>query len=181
MKKLFTLFLGIILSVTTFAQSSDMSKTDVGNIMKKDGAFLEKKYIDHGDINLLSFQTVLIRDITTGEKTGGLVIGYTHKGVLDVDEIDACIKCLNYIQEASQQVLPSDYTEYVYKTKDGVSFALFTNMNVYTKKMLGWKIAINPQSYLTSSNSTEIKTQQIPLIITYLEQSRKILDNFLAE
>lgn len=186
MKKIFFLLI-VMFCLSANAQDKkqeDISKSKTVELLQKDGVLLKKDFYDIGKTTGVTFQNIVITDISTGEKTGALRIetSYfssigtdTYIGTLDYDELAGCIKSLKYIKDNIITTLPDNYIECEYKTKDGVSLGAFLQT---TKKGKEWKIYIQTKSY-TNRSQEFMKAEKIDEIISFLEQSLENLKSHL--
>lgn len=163
-------------------KQEEASKSKAVELLKKDGVLLKKDFYDIGKVAGVTFQNIVITDISAGTKTGALRIetSYysslgtdTYIGTLDYDELAGCIKSLTYIKDNIITTIPENYVECEYKTKDGVSLGAFLSS---TKKEKTWKIYIQTKSY-TNRSQNFMKSDNIIEIISLLNQS---MDNLKA-
>lgn len=163
-------------------KQEEASKSKAVELLKKDGVLLKKDFYDIGKVAGVTFQNIVITDISAGTKTDALRIetSYysslgtdTYIGTLDYDELAGCIKSLTYIKDNIITTIPENYVECEYKTKDGVSLGAFLSS---TKKEKTWKIYIQTKSY-TNRSQNFMKSDNIIEIISLLNQS---MDNLKA-
>lgn len=187
MKKILFMMAVVFLAITANAQSNkeeEVSKSETVRLLQKDGALLRKDFYDIGKVEEVTFQNIVVTDISTGEKTGALRIetSYysslgtdTYIGTLDFDELEGCIKSLSYIRDNIITSLPENYTECEYKTKDGVSLGAFIRT---TKKEKTWEIFIKTRSY-TARSQEFLKSEKLNEIISLLNTSLNNLKTHL--
>lgn len=165
-------------------KEEESSKSKTVELLKKDGVLLKKDFYDIGKVAGVTFQNIVITDISTGQKTGALRIetSYyssigtdTYIGTLDYDELAGCIKSLSYIKDNIITTMPENYVECEYKTKDGVSLGAYLSS---TKKEKIWKIYIRTKSY-TNRSQEFMKSENIIEIISLLNQSMENLKSHL--
>lgn len=166
-------------------KQEDVSKSKTVELLQKDGVLLKKDFYDIGKISGVTFQNIVITDISTNQKTGALRIETyyyssslgtdTYIGTLDYDELAGCIKSLTYIKENIITSLPDNYVECEYKTKDGVSLGAFVRTS---KKEKEWNIYIQTKKY-TSRSQEFMKAEKIDEIISILNQSLENLKSHL--
>lgn len=180
MKNVLFMMATIFLTISANAQANkqeEVSKSETVQLLQKDGVLLRKDFYDIGKIEDVTFQNIVITDISTGEKTGALRIEThfyssslgveTYIGTLDFDELEGCIKSLTYIKDNVITSLPETYTECEYKTKDGVSLGAFVRT---TKKARDWRIYIQTRSY--SDRSQEfLDSDKLIEVISLLNKS----------
>ena len=185
MKKVLLMVAVIFLAISANAQTSkqeETSKSETVKLLQKDGVLLRKDFYDIGKVEGVTFQNIIITDISTGEKTGALRLetSYysslgtdTYIGTLDFDELEGCIKSLTYIKDNVITSLPEIYTECEYKTKDGVSLGAFVRT---TKKERKWNIYIQTRSYANRSQEF-LDSDNLVEVIALLDKS---LENLKA-
>ena len=185
MKRFLFMMAVLFLAFSANAQGNkqeEVSKSETVQLLQKDGVLLRKDFYDIGKVEGVTFQNIIITDISTGEKTGALrletsyysSIGTdTYIGTLDFDELEGCIKSLTYIKDNVITSLPEYYTECEYKTKDGVSLGAFIRT---TKKERFWRIYIQTRSY-TNRSQEFLDSEKLNEVILLLNKS---LDNLKA-
>lgn len=173
MKKLLLFTILSIFTISAIAQETKQSKSEIANLIGKDGSFLIKDYNPVGKVitlnsfyinakDVVNFKTVLLTDIITKRKWGGLLIEAEYNnpksssdkftGVLDLDEIKVCIKVLTYIKDSIIANIPENHKECIFTSKDYVKIGCVTNL---TKKgEREWLIFLNPKSYIDRSVKT---------------------------
>lgn len=165
-------------------KQEEASKSKTVELLSKDGVLLKKDFYDIGKVAGVTFQNIVITDISTGTKTGALRIetSYysslgtdTYIGTLDYDELAGCIKSMTYIKDNVITTTPANYVECEYKTKDGVSLGAYLST---TKKESVWKIYIQTKQY-TSRSQHFMKSENISEIISLLNQSLENLKSHL--
>ena len=103
-----TLFLVTLFSYSQEKQSEKIPETKSKSIefMSKDGAFIKKEFYDLGKVKGIKCDLLIITDEVNQTKMGCIRLESTYSssystdtyiGTLDYDEIDACVKSLNYI------------------------------------------------------------------------------------
>lgn len=179
MKKVLLVLAVMLLAISANAQTDkqeEASKSEIVKLLQKDGVLLRKDFYDIGKVKDVTFQNIIITDISTGEKTGALRLetSYysslgtdTYIGTLDFDELEGCIKSLTYIKDNIITSLPETYTECEYKTKDGVSIGAFVRT---TKKERKWNIYIRTRSY-TNRSQELLEPDNLVEVIALLNQA----------
>ncbi|MBE9488097.1 MAG: hypothetical protein IMY73_02835 [Bacteroidetes bacterium] len=156
MKKKALIILMLLISTSLFAQNKETVNIPETNsksmeFMSKDDSFIKKEFFDKGNIKGLKCQVLILTDINNQNKIGCLKLetscnasygspANTFIGILDMDEINDCIKSLEYIKDNLLSTSPSIYTEAEFKTRDNLKFGAYYNENkkkwkayVYTK------------------------------------------------
>lgn len=171
MKKMLLIPLMILTLNQASAQNQDAksnSKSEAVELMQKEGVLLKKDYYKLGDIGIITFQNLVLTNITTGYKSKALVIereygDNTYTGTLDEDELSGCIKSLTYMKQNILNSMPSNYSECIYRTKDGVEFAAYRSKNK-------WNLVIKTVSY-TFESAASIYPDKIDELINILTKS----------
>ena len=185
MKKLVLLLLLIIpIGLSAQGEKERPSKSKTIMFQEKSGIILEKKFYDIEDekVQGVAFQNIIVTDLSTGEKQGALRLktsyysktlnnSETYIGTLDYDELDACIKSLEYMQQNIINQTPDTYTECEYKSRDGVTISVFSG-----KK--GWTIYLRTKDY-TSRSVEYVNIDKLPAIITNMKTALSQLKNEL--
>ena len=187
MKQIILLLTLIIFSLNTFAQEEKpASKSKAILFQQKEGSLLKREFYDvEGKKVGVGFQALVVTDEITAEKIGALRIktyyyssalknSETFIGTLDSDELDACIKSLEYMSETIITQTPNTYTECEYKYRDGVSITVFS-----TSDNTKWQIAIQTKSY-TNRSTSYLKISSLPEIINYLKNGQQLLKEKLS-
>ena len=91
----------------------------------------------------------------------------SYIGTLDSDELDACIKSLQYIKDTLLPSAPTVYTEAEYKTNDGVKFGAY-----YAKDK--WTAFIYTKGY-TSRSAEFLGVDNLDSFITVMQQSKILI------
>ncbi|WP_321479980.1 hypothetical protein [uncultured Bacteroides sp.] len=183
MKKLLLLAMLFTISLTCYSQekqSEKLPKTKSKSIefMSKDGTFIEKQFYDLGKIKGLHCEVLIIIDVVNQKKVGCLRLetsysssysSDTYIGTLDYDEIDACIKSLNYILNDILLSHPDTYTETEYKSRDGVKFGTF-----YTQKKDKWTAFVYTKGY-TNKSAEFFDSSNINALVQVMENAKKMI------
>lgn len=187
MRRFLFMMVALFLVLSVNAQSNkqeESSKSEVVKLLQKDGILLRKDFYDIGKVAGVTFQNVIITDISTGKKTGALRLETyyssslgvdTYIGTLDFDELEGCIKSLIYINDNVITSLPETYTECEYKTKDGVSLGAYVRTN---KKERDWRIYIQTRSY-TNRSQEFLSSEKLVEVISLLNKSLENLKTHL--
>lgn len=181
MKKLLFMMAVLFLGISANAQDSkqEESKSTVVKLLKKDGVLLRKDFYDIGKVDGVTFENIIITDISTGEKSGALRLKTFHYsslgtdtyiGTLDFDELSGCIKSLTYMKNNIMTSTPENYTECEYRTKDDVC------LGAYLEKENTWSIYVKTRDYINDSREV-LNSGKIDDIIRLLNNS---LDNLKA-
>lgn len=189
-KTVFTFTLLLIINIMVFAQTKEQepqSKSKTIAFLAKDGSLLKKEFydIEGGKIDGVGFQNIVISDIISKIKIGALRIttsyyssalgsSETYIGTLDYDELDACIKSLEYMNEHVINAAPNTYTECEYNTRDGIKMGVFCN----SKK--GWSFVIQTKSY-TNRSAEYLNIQSLSTAILLLKNSQVQLKEALGK
>ncbi len=110
-------------------------------------------------------------NVLTGKKMGCLRLetaGYddTYIGTLDYEELDACIKSLNYIKDQLLPSTPEVYTEVEYKTLDNLK------IGAYYEKI--WTAFVYTRGY-TSRSAEFLDANTVASFIDVMKQAKTII------
>jgi hypothetical protein len=93
----------------------------------------------------------------------------SYIGTLDYDELDACIKSLQYIKETLLPSSPEVYTEAEYKTNDGVKFGAYFNKG-------NWTAYVYTKGY-TSRSAEFLGADNIDTFISVMQDAKELISN----
>jgi hypothetical protein len=109
MKKIASLLFVALLCVASFAQEQkkEDSKSKAVEFSARDGSLIKREFTKLGKVGGVDFQVLLLTDVLKNEKLACLRLTTTYYssasrssdeyiGTLDADEIDACLKSLDY-------------------------------------------------------------------------------------
>ena len=109
MKKILFFAVAVLLSASTFAQSKateDKTESKTLEFMSRGSSLIKKEFYDLESVKGVECKVLIVTDLLENKKIGCLRLettytGYstsdTYIGTLDYDEIDDCIKSINYI------------------------------------------------------------------------------------
>ena len=137
MKKLFFLLVLLCSVAVSNAQEKETEKSQSKAVLFEQsiGSLIRKDFYNLPKIRGVETQVLILTDILTGKKIGCLRIetkplsssNTTYVGTLDFEELDAAIKSLSYIKETILHTTPDVYTEFSFKSKDGVQLGTYFN------------------------------------------------------
>lgn len=180
MKRILLLFLFIVSSLVLFAQETTKtpdSQSKSVEFLSKNGTFIVKEFYDLGKVKGVECQVLIMTNIRDNTKMGCLRLKTTYSssystdsyiGTLDVDELDACIQCLEYISNNLLSSIPLVYTEAEYKTRDEVRLGAY-----YNERKSAWSAFI----YTTySSRSAEfLDSSNITSLISIMGRAKELI------
>lgn len=164
------------------SNSEDVSKSETLEFLKKDGACYKKEFYDLGKIKGVECQVLIVTDVVQQSKIGCLrlktkymttVSVDSYIGTLDYSEIDACIKSLEFIKSELQSQ-PPVYTEFEYKTNDGIKIGAYYDEG-NKKKAPGWTAYIYTKGY-TSRSAEFFDSSNIDSFIDVLNKSKLLIE-----
>lgn len=159
------------------AEQESTSKTI--EFMKKDGTLLQREFYPLGKVKGVDCQVLIITDLISKKKIGCLRLetqyssSYntdTYIGTLDYDEIAACIKSINYINENLLNVTPTTYTEVEYNTRDKVKVGAYSN-----EKKGTWSAYVQTKSYTTRSLDF-FAANDLQQLVSIMEQAKSLIE-----
>lgn len=142
------------------------------------GSLIKKEFYPIGKVKGVEFEVLIMTDILKNEKMGCLRLktsDYSSKdeyiGTLDLDEIDACVKSLEFIKDKLLTTVTENYTECEYKSKDGVKFGAYSEK---TK----WTAFIYTKSY-TYRSASFFNSDELGDAIGKLNESKEKINSLL--
>ena len=107
MKK-FILLIVLVITCSSLAaqEKTNSSKSKTVELLEKEGVLLQKDFFDIGRVGGVSFQTIVITNLSSGEKTGALRIiteysSSSYIGTLDFDEFN--LNCKRMLSEIKKE------------------------------------------------------------------------------
>lgn len=189
MKKLVAIIAALLLASPAFSQHLECDTiSNVERILNQKGVMLKKEFggvirKKTGSIKIpgsCRYETLIVTNLKTNEKTGGLritaifsyMIGNTSKtdeyvAHLDPDDISECV---SFMKKASAEYIntaPEKYTELVYSTSDGFLIGCFYDTN---EKSPVWKVFLQTKSY-TDRSFVAIDKDDLPVLIEDFENA----------
>jgi hypothetical protein len=131
-----------------------------------------------GKVKGVKCEILILTDIVNQTKLGCLRLETTYSssyssdsyvGTLDYDEIDACVKSLQYIKDNMLPSSPSVYTEAEFKTRDGVKFGAYFNINKSK-----WNAFVYTKGY-TSRSAEFFDSSNIDSLIEVMNKSKVMI------
>lgn len=182
MRKLFIISL-LVLTSSSFviAQSTENkgeSSSKAVEFLKSNGTLIIKEFYDLPKVESVECQVLIIKDVVSNRDMGCLRLetkyysSYSKStdsyiGTLDFEEIDACIKSLNYIKNDLLPSVPTTYTEVEYKTRDNLKLGAYYGEN-------GWKAFIYTQGH-TSRSAEFLNSTSIDSLISVLNEAKQMI------
>ncbi len=184
MKKQVLIVVLALMTVSVQSQEkATVSKSKSVEFSEKDGSLLKREFYDLSKIKGVENQILIISNITTSQKIGCLRLttsSYSkygddsYIGTLDLDEISACKKSLEHIQNELLPTTPEIYTECVYSTRDGLKFTAF-----YSIKESKWTIAVYVKGY-TAKSASILDSNDLKSYISLLSEAEASIKAKLA-
>lgn len=158
-KSLFIAMAAILFAaVPSYAQQKEEeSASTTLQFMKTSGSFLVKEFYDLATIKGVECKVLIITDVVSGTKMGCMRLETTYRssynsspdtyiGTLDYDELDACIRSLNYLNDNLLPNQKETYTEAEYKSRDKVTIGAF-----FDEDKKAWTAYVQTKSYTSRS------------------------------
>lgn len=173
--------MAILLSVPSFAQNeADVDKTESKSLefMSRGSSLIKKEFYDLGYVKGLKCEVLIITDLQSKEKLGCLRLettysGYstvdTYIGTLDYDEIEDCIRSINYLKDSILPSTPETYTETTYSTRDNIKVGAF-----YNQKKTSWTAYVYTKSY-TSRSSEFFDSASLSLLVDKMTTAKNMI------
>ena len=177
MKKLVLILSILFLSFNGFAQAKEeipSSQSAAVEFLNTQGSLIVKEFYDLSKVKGTECQVLILSDIINNTKSGCLRLKTNYSslssdsniGVLDYDELDACIKSLQYIKETLLPSIPLVHTEVEYKTKYGVVLGAYFSKNK-------WEVYVCINGY--TSRSADLDTDNIDSLISIMTQAKTLI------
>ena len=188
MKKLFVILLLVFTSssfiIAQSAENKEVSSSKAVEFLKSNGTLIIKEFYDLPKVESVECQVLIIRDVVSNRDMGCLRLetkyysSYSKStdsyiGTLDFEEIDACIKSLNYIKNDLLTSVPATYTEVEYKTRDNLKLGAY-----YGDK--GWKAFIYTQGH-TSRSAEFLNSTSIDSLISVLNEAKQMIVGIVTQ
>ena len=183
MKRILFFVIAVLLSAPCFAQNDAnevKSESKTLEFISRGSSLIKKEFYDLGSVKGVECQVLIVTDLLKNEKMGCLRLetkytsSYstdTYVGTLDYDEIEDCIKSLNYIKDNILPSIPSTYTEVEYSTRDNIEVGAY-----YSEKKLAWIAYTYTKSY-TSRSAEFFDAASLSLLVNKMA----IAKNTIAE
>lgn len=150
MKKLFILLVLLCSVAVSNAQEKETENRSKAALFEESkGSIIRKDFYNLPKVGGLENNVLILTDIFTGTKIGCLRMVYYYNdfdycdGYIDFEELDAAIKSLSYIKETILHTTPDVYTEFSFKSKDGVQLGTYFN-----EKTQKWVVFICIREFL---------------------------------
>ena len=134
MKKLFILLVLLCSVAVSNAQEKETENRSKAALFEESkGSLIRKDFYNLPKVSGVENNVLILTDILTGTKIGCLRMEYyddyndLRAGYIDFEELDAAIKSLSYIKETILYTTPDVYTEFSFKSKDGVQLGTYFN------------------------------------------------------
>ena len=183
MKKILFALVMLLIGGTAFAQekqnATEESNSKTLEFMKKDGTLIQREFYPLGKVKGVECEVLVITDLISKKKIGcmRLKTSYsssyssdTYIGTLDYDEIDACIKSINYINTSVINSKPEMYTEVEYKTRDKVEVGAF-----YQENKSNWRAYVQTKSY-TNRSMEFFAASELTELASKMTQAKAIIE-----
>lgn len=182
MKKVLILAAVLLIGGLVSAQEEEKSESKTVAFMQKDGTLLQRETYPLTNIKKFpaECEVLIIKDVVSGSKMGCMRIETSYYigsgqssnyiGTLDYDEIDACIQSLQYIMENVLPNPPAVYTEYRYRTRDGLE------IGVYWSNGKQWQAYVQPKHYSDRSMKT-FDPNMLPELISVMQEAKVTITN----
>lgn len=161
----------------TKAQAPE-SKSKTVEFLDKDGQFILKDFYDLSAIQGIKNQVLIITDILSNKKIGCLRITTSYYssigtddyiGTLDSDELDACIKCLQYIKDNIVNTTSENYKEIGYTSRDNLQIGAY-----YNSKNSKWIVYVQTKGY-TSRSLKSVDSDKIDNLIGVFTAAKNLI------
>jgi len=176
MKKITTLFFGLLMTSLAFSQAKvEKQTTQAEQFSATAGTLIEKQFVDIGKVKGISVQVMKLKDLNSGTSKTALRFEYEYKSsytsdtkiaTLDLDEIDGLIKSMNNLKTI---VFPSTrdvYTEVTFKSRTGFEAGAY-----YDVDKAKWVAYAKLEKY-DSNSQVFFNTEDFASMLTLVEQAK---------
>lgn len=164
MKKLFILLVLLCSVAVSNAQEKETENRSKAALFEESkGSLIRKDFYNLPKVGGLENNVLILTDIFTGTKIGCLRMEYyddyndLRAGYIDFEELDAAIKPLSYIKETILHTTPDVYTEFSFKSKDGVQLGTYFNEKtqkwvvfIWLRKWADFPVEVNAEPKCSS-------------------------------
>ena len=176
MKKITTLFIGLLLTSLAFGQAKvEKQITQAEQFSATAGTLIEKQFIDIGKVKGISIQVMKLKDLNSGTSKTALRFEYEYKSsytsdtkiaTLDLDEIDGLLKSMNNLKANVFSSTRDVYTEVAFKSRTGFEAGAYYEVD---KKK--WVAYVKLERF-DSNSEVFLKTDDFTEILTLVEQAK---------
>ncbi len=162
-------------------------KSKVGSLIDQTGSMTQVEYLSYEAIGTggIGVAPLVVTDLRSGEMSGSLsfrvsianyanpthpIVHYTY---LDYEEIDSCIKVLQYAKAKLLRVKPRYFMKAMYHAAQGTEVGVFFGGGLFGPK---WKIYVKPWNTNLDRAAT-VSADEIDRFIGVLETSKSLLMN----
>lgn len=184
MKKLLLVVLAVVASFSVQSQTkqeASPSKSKAVEFSEKGGGLIKKEFYDFPAIGGVECQVLILTDVIAGTKMGCLRLTTTsyskygddtYIGTLDLDEISACKKSLEYMVNTLYTTAPDVYTECTYSTRDDLKFSTF-----YSKDK--WTSLVYTKGYTSKSAKVVDGVEDIKKFVQLMDAAKIMIEGKL--
>jgi len=189
MKRIFCVVALLLLAGAVWGQEpATEPKSKVGSLIAKTGSMTQVEYLSYDAIGAIGVAPLVVTDLRNGEMHGSLsfrvsianyanpthpIVHYTY---LDYEEIDSCIKVLQYAKAKLLRVKPRHFIKAMYHATQGTEIGVFWGGGLFGPK---WKIYVKPW-YKDLDGAATVSADEFDRFIGLLETSKSLLMNRLG-
>ena len=186
MKRIFCVVALLLLAGAMWGQEpATEPKSKVGSLIAKTGSMTQVEYLSFDAIGTIGVAPLVLTDLRSGEMRGSLsfrvsVANYAnpthpivHYTYLDYEEIDSCIKVLQYAKAKLLRVKPRYFMKAMYHAAQGTEVGVFWGGGLFGPK---WKIYVKPWN-TTLDRAATVSADEFDRFIGVLETSKSLLMN----
>lgn len=166
--------------------AQEKSEVKALEFSSRSGALIKKEFYEIGELNKgdIKFDVLMFHDVIDGKSEGLLRVTtsrYTSigerefSGSLNYDELDGCIQSMQYIKNNIINTTPETYTEYIYRTVDGVKIGAYWSKGKNESK---WVVFIQSKTVSDDSMRT-ISVSDIDIVVDLLKNSKSKMEQLL--
>lgn len=177
MKKALLVIAVVLITFVSVAQEKSESKTL--EFMSEGSSLIKKEFYDLGSVKGVKCQVLIVTNLLQNTKLGCLRLETTYPsysssdtyiGTLDYDEIDDCIKSIDYIKNNILTSIPDIYTETQYSTRDNIQVGAY-----YSEKKASWTAYVYTKAY-TSRSAAFFDSTSLAALVAVMTKAKIMIE-----
>lgn len=183
--------------VEEYSLQREKSSSKTVEFLSNNSIFIKKEFYDLPDIgrgaNKIESEVVILTDLTTNKKIGCVRLNTRsnlkspnyrrlgffrdrYTGVIDYEELDDCIGCLETIQSEISETTPETYTELIYSSFDGVKLGAYSDLEYGYSTKWTWTTFVKTNEFYIESNAI-VKEKDFPQLIQILRDAKGFISS----
>ena len=176
MKKITTLFIGLLMTTFAFSQEKvEKQTTQAEQFSATAGTLIEKQFVDIGKVKGVTVQVMKFKDLNNGTSKSALRFEYEYKSsytsdtkiaTLDLDEIDGLIKSIKNLTTTVFSSTRDVYTEVTFTSRTGFKAGAY-----YDVDEAKWVTFVKLEKF-DSNSQVFLTTEDFASLLTLVEQAK---------